>query len=47
MGPVRAKGYFRPPGAGQHRLTPTARRLVEAVFAVEFELHGYTWASMP
>ncbi|MFB8766433.1 hypothetical protein VSQ78_01875 [Nocardiopsis alba] len=47
MGSVRAKGHFRPPGAGRDRFTPIARRLVEAVFAHEFELHGYTWGSMP
>lgn len=40
---VRAKGHFRPPGTGRDRFTPTARRLVEDVFAHEFALHGYTW----
>ncbi|MFB8761149.1 hypothetical protein [Nocardiopsis alba] len=47
VGSVRAKAHFRPPGTGRDQFNPTARRLVEDVFAHEFELHGYTWGSMP
>lgn len=45
VGSVRAKAHFRPPGTGRDQFTPTARRLVQDVFAHEFALHGYTWGN--
>ena len=40
----QAKTHFRPPGTRyRDLLSRTDRQLIEAVFAPEFALHGYTW----
>ena len=43
---IRAKAHFRPPRTRPADLfTPAAQHLVRAVFAPEFDLHGYTWTA--